>query len=78
MEDSNPQEIIAYLHVGFLDRCASHYTNLPCMPCRDCAGAFILDKRAASYGLQLPVRKEAIMKMQVVDHLGLEPRTARL
>ena len=54
MEDSNPQEIITYLHVGFLDRCASHYTNLPYIPCRDCAGAFIQDKRAVSYGLQLP------------------------
>lgn len=30
MEDSNPQETIADLHVGFLDRCANHYANLPC------------------------------------------------
>ena len=29
MEDSNPQENIAALHVGFLDRCANHYANLP-------------------------------------------------
>ena len=32
MEDSNPQETIADLHVGFLDRCANHYTNLPYLP----------------------------------------------
>ena len=30
MEDSNPQENIAALHAGFLDRCANHYANLPC------------------------------------------------
>ena len=31
MEDSNPQETIAGLHIGFLDRCANRYTNLPYM-----------------------------------------------
>ena len=29
VEDSNPQETIADLHAGFLDRCDSRYTNLP-------------------------------------------------
>lgn len=29
MEDLNPQENIAALQIGFLDRCANHYANLP-------------------------------------------------
>ena len=31
MEDSNPQETIADLHVGFLDRCHTSLANLPCV-----------------------------------------------
>ena len=62
MEDSNPQEIIAYLHVGFLDRCANHYTNLPYMPYRNCTGAFLgvhQRKELLLMGYSLYFRKEA-------------------
>lgn len=52
MEDSNPQETIADLHVGFLDRCANHYTNLPYRP-NGIAPGTRPGRASCFYGLQL-------------------------
>ena len=57
MEDSNPQETIADLHIGFLDRCATRYTNLPY--CRIAVLRYFY-RRHFPTGQPLPPRLSAI------------------